>query len=187
MEVSILAKGETSRSTWLKEGVGAVTIAVNDALVLHPTADWLVMLDMHVLYGNPVPGHIQPMVGLRPAHGVLTYPRRVDRTKEYFPGLIVRGTDCLQWPRMPRSGMAAVLFAGQVLKARLIHLHGFDLGGNNINGRPEPTGDARWVDERKRMQDICDHLAASGVEVRSYGAWKPVGLSVSIPGIDSGL
>lgn len=178
MEVSILSKGESLASTWPKMGVGAVTVAVNQAIVAAPNVDWLCMLDVHVLEEPKLRPDIKPMAGLSPGYGVFTAEKNMACAQRLWPHKLIVGSDRIQrlgHDRMPNTGMAALWFATQVLGAKVLHLHGYDLCGRNILGDEESIerGARRWPSERTVLSNVCNALRANGCVIHSYGAFKP--------------
>jgi hypothetical protein len=178
MEVSILSKGETLTSTWPKVGVGAITVAVNQAIVVAPSVDWLCMLDVDKMAQERVPVHLQCMVGLQPKVGVFTAEGYVPFARNVYPGKTIVGSDRIQrigHDRMPLTSLAALWFATQYLGATVLHLHGYDLGGVNCLGKEESVerGGRRWPEERKLIAKVCQALRDRGCEIHSYGAFKP--------------
>ena len=178
MEVSILSKGETLASTWPKVGVGAITIAVNQAIVVAPSVDWLCMLDVDRMAQEHVPVHLRCMIGLQPRIGVFTAERHIPCAQKVYPGKQIVGSDCIKrigHDRMPVTSLAALWFATQHLGATVLHLHGFDLGGKNCLGEEElvERGSRRWPDERRIIGNVCQALRERGCVIHSYGAFKP--------------
>jgi hypothetical protein len=177
VEVSILSKGESLTSTWPKVGVGAITIALNQAIVVAPDVDWLCMLDTNKLM-EPVPDYIRPMVGIQPKVGVFTSESYTPIAAAAYPGLRIIGSDHIQrvgHDRMTFTALAALWFATQDLRATVLHLHGYDLGGANVLGARETDerGARRWPEEARILTNVCRALRERGCVIHSYGAFQP--------------
>jgi hypothetical protein len=177
MEVSVLSKGRTLTDTWPHTGVGAVTIAINQAIVAAPSVDWLCMMDVHLLKDRNIRPAIQPMIGLSPRMGVVTADPYIPVAQEIWPDRLIVGARSLKpvgHHRIPNTACAALFFAAQTLKADVIHLHGFDLGGTNFMGEEETMerGERRWKDEREILTKVCKALRDLGCVIHSHGAFK---------------
>lgn len=178
MDVSILAKGSSLKTTWPKVGVGAVVVAVNDAITVEPNADWLVCLDADRFLWDRQPSVFQLLRKYPPRQGVFTASAHLPAVQAVWPDKVWVGSDRIErvgYHMMPCSGLAAVWFAHQVLGGTTLHLHGFDMQGKNYAGEEEKIerGNRRWPGEREILSGVCGALRTLGVTVHSYGAWKP--------------
>jgi hypothetical protein len=181
VEVSILSKGESLASTWPKEGVGTTTVAVNHAALVVPSfppVNWLFMADADHLTWDTVPIGWEGFLTFRPTNGVITFPRSMESATKIWPGLEIIESTTLErvgHPELPFSSMGALWFATQYLKADVLHLHGYDLGGKNVYGNEESCerGARRWKNERLLISDVCRALRERGCVIHSYGAFQP--------------
>lgn len=176
MEVSILSKGESLASTWPNVGIGAVTVAVNQAIVTAPSVDWLCMSDVHRMV-EPIPDHLLCMIGFRPKVGVFTAQVYTDIARTIWPGLQIVGSDGVErigHHKMPCTGIAAMMFAYHQFNPKVMHLHGYDLGGKNNLGEEEDRdrGLRRWDDERRITANVAKALRERGCVIHFYGAFK---------------
>jgi hypothetical protein len=176
VEVSILSKGESLTSTWPNVGTGAVTVAVNQAIVAAPSVDWLCITDAHRLV-EPIPAHLRCMVGYKPRVGVFTAECYKDIAAQVFPGLQIVGSDGVErigHSKMSCTGIAAIFFAVHQFKPKMLHLHGYDLGGRNTLGEVESDarGKARWDDEKRILANVVRALRDRGCVIHLYGAFK---------------